>query len=195
MPPVGTDTILVRTNSPSEPLCLEDSTCEILPKGHISLPRTALIASATILIALTFTSTIALGILLFRHHAQRRQAQEAKTWGRKSRYLRRVSMLRKEVDDDFRSRYHGVLVNTVENPEMVGSECGPVELGWEERICEVPNVQVKREKKLPPLPPTLSIPESVRMREGLGGAGSTAQHGRKSLFFCDGVGVWLPKRS
>lgn len=170
-----------------------------LPKHHIALPRTAFIVSLTFLLAISLTSSIGLCILLYRHRARRRQSQEAKAWGRKSRYLDRLSVARKQLDDDFRRRYHGVLVNDVENPEM-GSD-SPVELGWEERAWEMPNVQVRNEKKLPPLPPVPEIPESVRVKEGLGsglgGAGREggSDGGRKSLFFCDGVGVWLPKRS
>lgn len=115
--------------------------------------------------------------------------------------MNRISVARKQLDDDFRRRYHGVLVHEGENPEM-GSD-SPVEMGWEERLWEMPNCQVKREnmKVLPPLPPVPEVPESVRVREGLGvggvrgaGGGGGAGGGRKSLFFCDGVGVWLPKR-
>lgn len=92
-------------------------------------------------------------------------------------------------------------MNEVENPEM-GSD-SPVEMGWEERVWEMPNVEVKREKGLPALPTVVEVPEDVRLREGLGSIGGGgngrdgrggATGGRKSLFFCDGVGVWLPKR-
>lgn len=174
------------------PSCLEDNNCSLLPRNYISLPRTTFILVLTLLITLTLTSTLGLAILLYRRHARRRQSQQAKTWGRKSRYLNRISVARKQLDDDFRRQYHGVFVNVVENPEL-GSD-SPVELGWEERVWEMPNVETKREKRLPPLP---EIPESVRVREGLGNGVPGANGrggGRKSLFFCDGVGVWLPKR-
>lgn len=193
------DSIAIRSEGHSSstrtPLCLTGDTCKLTPKSHIAIPRTAFIAVLTLLLTLTLVSTLALAFLLYHHLTRRRQSREAQTWGDKSRYLNRVSIARKQLDDSLRRQYHGVLVHETENPEM-GND-SPVEMGWEERVWEVPNVEVKREKRLPPLP---EIPESVRVREGLGTTvingpkAAGGANGRKSLFFCDGVGVWLPKR-
>lgn len=183
--------------SQSLPSCLQNSTCVITPANNISLPRIPFILTLTLVLLLTLASTLALAMLLYRRRTRRREALQAEDWGRKSRYLNRISVARKQLDDDFRRQYHGVLINDVENPELRSAE--PVELAWEEKLHEVPNVEVKREKRLPALPPVPMIPENVRLKEGLGGTKGGAGRkegggGRKSLFFCDGVGVWLPKR-
>lgn len=187
--------------SSSAPGCLQKEACTLTPTTHIAISRAGFIVLLTLLSAITLASTLTLAVLIYHRQARQKQSREASLWGRKSRYLKRVSMVQKQLDNDLRRQYHGVLVNEVENPEM-GSD-SPVEMGWEERVWEIPNVEVKREKGLPALPTVVEVPEDVRLREGLGSVGGGGKGrdgrvgaigGRKSLFFCDGVGVWLPKR-
>ena len=68
-----------------------------------------------------------------------------------------------------------------------------MEIGWQEQCWEVPGVPVVperfREKSLPKLPPLPVTPQHAKRKGEVTGKG-----GRKSLFFCENVGVWMPKR-
>lgn len=89
--------------------------------------------------------------------------------------------MRKEVDDAYTRQYKGVWVSdVVENPEM-GSD-SPVEMSVERRVWEVPAVPAvpstfQRSDTAPAVPPKA--------------AGRSA--GRKSLWFDQVSGLWLPK--
>ena len=147
----------------SSSLCLE------LHNGsNIVISRRTLIAAISICVFLTCSSMLAVAILLYREWARRREAQAAKQWGRKSRVIKRISTVRKEIDDQYSRQYSGCLHQEPENPEM-GSD-SPVELMLEERVWEAPAV------------PARTANNNRRRSQAM------------SLFFDQGVGLWLPKR-
>ncbi|EME42037.1 hypothetical protein DOTSEDRAFT_72962 [Dothistroma septosporum NZE10] len=147
---------------------------------QILLPKTPFIVIATFLSLTTLFSLIALALLLYRQFSRARQLERAKTWGRQSKFYesrgKRISLMRKEVDDSFSRQYSGVLATVHENPEM-GSD-SPVE------ICE-------------------RDPRVWELADG-GGSGKYGkvtglrekeeEERRRSLFFCRDLGVWMPKR-
>ncbi|KAF2763948.1 hypothetical protein EJ03DRAFT_332309 [Teratosphaeria nubilosa] len=139
--------------------------CANLP-GQITLPRATFIAVITVCTLLTSLSVLHLTISTYRAFARRREAQQAKIWGRNTTYKHRISLMRKEIDQSYARQYSGCLVNVIENPEM-GSD-SPVELMMEERVWEAP-----------------AVPAAVSFNDDDGGRNS-----RKSLFFDHGVGLW-----
>ena len=83
--------------------------------------------------------------------------------------------MRKEIDQQYSTYYSGCLYQEPENP-FLGSD-SPVELMLPERVWEVPAIPAQKAKI----------------------AAGQQQKGRRkskalSLFFNEGVGVWLPKR-
>lgn len=77
--------------------------------------------------------------------------------------------MRKEIDAQYSRQYSGCLAQEPENPEM-GSD-SPVEIMFPERLCEAPAV-----------PARAAGPRRERRKSrGI------------SLFFSEGLGVWLPK--
>ena len=110
---------------------------------------------------------LAVAALLYREWSRRREAKAAKQWGRNSRIEKRISSMRKELDDQYSRQYSGCLHLEPENPEMGGES--PQELMLPERVWEVPAVPVK------------SANRSGRESRAL------------SLFFDQALGMWLPK--
>lgn len=136
--------------------------------GNIVISRTTLIVAITICVFLTCISMLAVAALLYREWSRRREAKAAKQWGRKSRVNKRISLMRKEIDNQYSQQYSGCLHQEPENPEM-GSD-SPVELMLPERVWEAP-----------------AIPAQT--------AGRTKRRSKAlSLFFDQRVGMWLPKR-
>ncbi|KAK0821015.1 hypothetical protein LTR75_001085 [Friedmanniomyces endolithicus] len=148
-----------------------NNTCTVLTPEDLVLPRTTFIASLVLCLVITTTSLLALAAFAYREYTRQCQAEEARTWGRRSRYIHRVSLARKQVDLSYRSQFSGCLVNVVENPEM-GVE-GPVEIMERERLCEVPALPARA------------------------AAGEVVRDGRRSrvlsLVFDHGLDVWVPK--
>ncbi|KAK3643855.1 hypothetical protein LTR56_009950 [Elasticomyces elasticus] len=144
--------------------------CANLQDGELVISRTTFIVAITLCIFITTTSLLGLAIFAYREYARQRQTEEAKAWGRRSRYVNRVSMARKQVDFHYSNQYGGCLVNIPENPEL-GPD-GPVEIMERERLCEVPAI------------PARTVGEGRR----------DARRSRfMSLFFDQGLGVWVPK--
>ncbi|KAK0941134.1 hypothetical protein LTR48_003684 [Friedmanniomyces endolithicus] len=145
--------------------------CTTLTPGDLVLPKITFIASLVLCLIVTTTSLLGLAALAYREYARQCQAEEAKAWGRRSRYIHRVSLARMQVDLSYTSQFSGCLVNVVENPEM-GME-GPVEIMERERLCEVPALPVRA------------------------AAGEVVRDGRRSRFlslvFDHGLDVWVPK--
>ncbi|KAF2173820.1 hypothetical protein M409DRAFT_16090 [Zasmidium cellare ATCC 36951] len=158
-----------RTDAGARPTATGES-CIKLSDGELITSRTAFITSLTVCIFITGVSLLALTVLLYREINRRREIKAARTWGRQSRLGNRISMLRKEVDDSFKRRYAGCLVNEPENPEM-GSD-SPVEIMHHERVWEAPAVPAKVHQG--------------RMNARKSKVGS--------LFFDHGIGLWMPKR-
>ena len=136
------------------------------------MSRTGFIVAITICIFITLLSMLGLAALIYREYSRRKQHQEARQYGRQSKYLHRLSRARKEVDNVYSRQYSGCLVQEPENPEM-GSD-SPIELLHEQRVWEIPAV---------PATPKMAAKKGNKRR-------SKAM----SLFFNEGLGVWLPKR-
>lgn len=167
----ATTTLEIRTDRTTQDT-LHHESCRKIGKGDLIISRTAFISSLTICIFITGVSLLALTILLYREHQRRRQLKQARNWGRQSRLGNRISAMRKEIDDSFRRQYSGCLVNEPENPEM-GSD-SPIELMLPERIWEAP-----------------AVPAAAKI-QGKSGGGRKSKVG--SLFFDNGIGLWMPKR-
>ncbi|KAK4947168.1 hypothetical protein LTR10_013939 [Elasticomyces elasticus] len=144
--------------------------CTNLQDGELIISRTTFIVATTLCIFITTTSLLGLAIFAYREYARQRQTEEAKAWGRRSRYVNRISMARKQVDFSYSNQYGGCLVNIPENPEL-GPD-GPVEIMERENLCEVPALPARA-------------------------AGEGRRDARRSrfmsLFFDQGLGVWVPK--
>jgi hypothetical protein len=157
---------------PSQSTDSSGSLCVEIDSGNIVISKRTLIAALTICVLLALISMAAVAALLYREWARRREAQAAQRWGRKSHFDKRISEMRKEVDDGYSRQYKGCLAHEPENPEM-GSD-SPVELMLPERCWEVPAIPARA------------------------AAEDTDKDKRKSkamsLFFDSGVGMWLPKK-
>lgn len=140
--------------------------CTVLQRDQIVLSRATFIVALTVCIAVTCISLLGLLALSYREWDRQRQIRSAKAYGRKSRYVNRISMLRKEVDDAYSRQYSGCLYSEPENPYLVPKS--PVELGSVEQIFEVP-AKVAR-------------PDEENRKSRV-----------KSLFFDGGKGMWFPK--
>lgn len=141
--------------------------CTALKEGQIVLSRTTFIVALTICIALTCISLAGVIALGYREWDRQRQIRSARAFGRKSRYINRISMLRKEVDDTFSRQYSGCLYTEPENPFLVPKS--PVELGVAEKVFEVPAMAAR--------------PEGINGKNRV-----------KSLFFDGGRGQWFTKQ-
>lgn len=161
--------LTIRDASPSSASGGTHSLCVELHGGNIVMSKTTLIAAFTICVLITCISMLAVAALLYREWARRREAKAAKQWGRKSRVDQRISCIRKEIDNQYSAQYSGCLHQEPENPEM-GSE-SPVEMMFPERLCEAPAIAARTTNK------------NKRKSQAL------------SLFFDQGIGVWMPKRS
>nr|POE78020.1 hypothetical protein CFP56_09661 [Quercus suber] len=145
----------------------------------VVLSRSAYIAMVSVCVLTTTISIVILAVLAYRTYSQHRSSQAARSWGRKSIWNQRISVMRKEVDDMYTRQYKGCWQSqVVENPEMRSDS--PIELMLPERVWEVPAIP--------------ALPSAV----------AADKHGRKSwkerkerlsLFFDQGVGVWMPKRA
>ncbi|KAK0945707.1 hypothetical protein LTR29_002819 [Friedmanniomyces endolithicus] len=151
-----------------------NTTCTLLTPRDLVLPRTTFIATLVLCLVITTTSLLALAALAYREYARQCQAAEAKAWGRRSRYIHRVSLARKQVDLSYSCQFSGCLVNAVENPEM-GVE-GPVEIGEREGLCEVP-----------------ALASPARAAEVVEGMRDGRRSRFMSLVFDHGLDVWVPR--
>ncbi|UJO22193.1 uncharacterized protein CLAFUR5_09230 [Fulvia fulva] len=154
------------------------STCQSIRSDQIVLPKTAFIITLTLLSITTLLSLIALSLLLYRQFSRARQLERAKQWGRQSKFHesrgKRISLMRKEVDDSFTRQYSGVLTTVHENPEM-GSD-SPVEICERDpRIWEVGGGTVKYGRV------KTAQEKDAESRVG-------------SLYFCRDLRVWMPKK-
>nr|POE76645.1 hypothetical protein CFP56_79331 [Quercus suber] len=144
---------------------------------EVVLSRSTYIAIIAICVLTTTISLVILAVLAYRAYSQHRSSKAAKSWGRKSIFDQRISVMRKEVDDMYTRQYKGCWQSeVVENPEMGSGS--PVELMLPERVWEVPAVPV--------LPVTAA--------ETNGRKSWKARKERMSLFFDQGVELWMPKR-
>ena len=142
--------------------------CFELDAGKIVIDRKVLIIAICICVLITIASILGVAALLYREWNRRRQAKAAKAWGRKSRVEQRISLMRKEIDNEYSRKYSGCMHQEPENPEM-GSD-SPIEIGLDDRVWEAPAVPARA-------------------------ADNTKRKSRVfSLFFDQAIGVWLPKQ-
>jgi hypothetical protein len=118
----------------------DDHTCIELSVHEIVFSRTTLIIVLTLCVAITGFSLLVLAAVGYRAWIRHRQDKIARSHGRNSKYMQRISMMRKEVDNSYSRQYSGCLVNEPENPFLVPRS--PVELMHNERVCEAPDVPV-----------------------------------------------------
>ena len=114
----------------------EEDSCVEISVNDIVFSRTTLIIVLTLCVAITGISMIAVAALGYRQWSRRQQDKRAKESGGNARYLQRISMMRKDVDNSYSRKYSGCLVNEPENPFLVPKS--PVELMASERPWEVP---------------------------------------------------------
>lgn len=143
-----------------------DSECTVLHNDQIILSRATFIVALTVCVSITCISLLGLAALSYREWDRQRQIRSARVYGRKSRYVNRISMLRKEVDDTYSRQYSGCLYTEPENPYLVIKS--PVELGSADQ--------------------TFEMPAKVAMLDG-----NQRKSRAKSLFFDGGRGMWFPK--
>lgn len=124
----------------STPAADDDHTCIELSVHEIVFSRTTLIVVLTLCVAITGLSLLTLAAVGYRVWLRHRQDKAARNHGRNSKYMQRISMMRKEVDNSYSRQYSGCLVNEPENPFLVPRS--PVELGYHE-VCEAPDVPTK----------------------------------------------------
>jgi hypothetical protein len=110
--------------------------CATVDDDHIMISRSTLIITLTIAVFIVCVSILGLSVMLYREWHRQKQNRNARVQGRKSRYLHRISVMRKEVDDSFSRQYTGCLQVEPDNPFL--QPRSPVELMYEERVCEVP---------------------------------------------------------
>ncbi|KAK4556205.1 hypothetical protein LTR86_006902 [Recurvomyces mirabilis] len=160
------------TPTSTTPTILNIGTSITLQPGELVISRTSFIIALTLCIFITTASVVTLLAFAYRNYRRRQETQQARAWGRRSVYNRRMSVVRKEVDYSYSKKHGGCLVHVPENPEL--SSDGVVEIGDQERLFEAPAVPAK---------PAF--------------AGSLDRAKRKSqfqsLFFDEKVGVWLSK--
>ncbi|GAB7334827.1 hypothetical protein MBLNU13_g06740t1 [Cladosporium sp. NU13] len=118
----------------------DDHTCIQLSVHEIVFSRTTLIIVLTLCVAITGFSLLVLAAVGYRAWLRHRQDKIARSHGRNSKYMQRISMMRKEVDNAYSRQYSGCLINEPENPFLVPRS--PVELMHSERVCEAPDVPV-----------------------------------------------------
>jgi hypothetical protein len=116
----------------------DHTTCIQLSVHEIVFSRTTLIIVLTLCVAITGFSLLVLCAVGYRAWLRHRQDKIARRHGRNSKYMQRISMMRKEVDSSYSRQYSGCLVNEPENPFLVPRS--PVELMHSERVCEAPDV-------------------------------------------------------
>lgn len=159
---------------PSTNTTVDTTTCHQLSLDEMVVTRSTYIAILTVCVLTTVLSLSILAVLAIRVHTRHQSERAAKTWGRKSMFANRISVMRKEVDDMYTRQYKGCWQSSVvENPEM-GSD-SPVELMLPERVWEVP-----------------AVPATTAEKNGRKSWKERKE--RMSLFFDQGVGVWVPKR-
>ncbi|KAK3669337.1 hypothetical protein LTR78_010799 [Recurvomyces mirabilis] len=148
------------------------TTCITLQPGELVISRTSFIIALTLCIFITTASVITLLAFAYRNYRRRRETQQARAWGRRSVYNRRMSVVRKEVDYFYSTKHGGCLVHVPENPELGSDEV--VEIGDRERLFEVPAEPAKAA--------LVGSLDRAKRKSRL-----------KSLFFDEKVGVWLSK--
>ncbi|OQN99192.1 hypothetical protein B0A48_15041 [Cryoendolithus antarcticus] len=155
------------------PITSSSITCDVLSPNYITLERSTFIAALTTCVLITLLSLTALAIIALREHNRRKRDKSARDQGRKSRYVNRISTIRKEVDTSFSSQYNGCLYVEPENPYLQPQS--PVETQHEEwpSVFEVPAV---------PAVPTEAARVHDRDRKG------------RSLVFDGRKGQWFPRR-
>jgi hypothetical protein len=128
---------MASTSSPTDD---NDHNCIELSVHEIVFSRTTLIIVLTLCVAITGLSLLILMAVGYRAWIRHRQDKVARSHGRNSKYMQRISMMRKEVDSSYSRQYSGCLVNEPENPFLVPRS--PVELMHSERVWEAPDVPV-----------------------------------------------------
>lgn len=150
----------------------DDHTCIQLSVHEIVFSRTTLIIVLTLCVAITGFSLLVLCAVGYRSWLRHRQDKIARSHGRNSKYMQRISMMRKEVDNSYSRQYSGCLVNEPENPFLVPRS--PVELMHSERVWEAPDGTV-------PVSVPVSAPAIKDEREARA----------KSLLFDTAKGQWF----
>jgi hypothetical protein len=118
----------------------DNHVCIELSVHEIVFSRTTLIIVLTLCVFITGLSLLILAAVGYRAWIRHRQDKAARRHGRNSKYVQRISMMRKEVDSSYSRQYSGCLVNEPENPFLVPRS--PVELMHSERVWEAPDVPV-----------------------------------------------------
>ena len=154
----ATANIVIRTTQPNTQSAANPDT--------ITFSRTAFIAIITTSIILTTVSIAILTTIAILSWRRRQRRQATSAWDRRSRYANRISQLRREVDNDYQTRYSGGLSSVAENPE-IGRDSPKQLLMPEPKVYEVPA--------------TPAPPRAKRMS-------------RMNLFFDHGVGLWLQRK-
>ncbi|KAM3413938.1 hypothetical protein BST61_g10609 [Cercospora zeina] len=189
--------------------------CYQLQDHEIVLSRATLIAVITVSSVLSIFSIVLFSVLFYRQWRRSRQIRNAKVWGRQSFYHHqdneRISYASKTVDDEISRRYRGVLGTVIENPEMGNDE--PVEMGQGKRgeVWEVQGraLDIEKERLRPKfidvdldlengdeegVTRKLEVVDG-KVRPKVSDSGVRAKKmSRVSLFWSEGVGVWMPKR-
>jgi hypothetical protein len=123
----------------------DDHTCITLSVHEIVFSRTTLIIVLTLCVAITGLSLLILAAVGYRAWIRHREDKIARNHGRNSKYVQRLSMMRKEVDREYSRMYRGCLVSEPENPFL--KIASPVELGEREGVWEVEGDDVERVRK------------------------------------------------
>ncbi|CAK1367252.1 hypothetical protein CB0940_10557 [Cercospora beticola] len=185
----------------SAPACYE------LQNHEIVISRATLIAVVVLCSILTISSIVLFSVLLCRKWRRSRESRNAEVWGRQSFYRhqdnRRVSLARKDVDDEFSRQYRGVLGTVVETQEL-GAESVAIERGT--RVEAWDDEKEKLRPKFVDVELDLEsgydegvtrkfevVAGKVRPKGSDGGARASTMS-RVSLFWSEAVGVWMPKR-
>ena len=88
-------------STPSSSADDDDHTCIELSVHEIVFSRTTLIIVLTLCVAITGLSLLTLAAVGYRAWIRHRQDKDARSHGRNSKYMQRISMMRKEVDSSY----------------------------------------------------------------------------------------------
>ncbi|KAF2724182.1 hypothetical protein K431DRAFT_282452 [Polychaeton citri CBS 116435] len=179
-------------NSSGSAAAADDRKSILLEPGKIVVSRTTFTAVITLCALLTLISLLGIAGLTYREYARNRQNQIAKTWALKgglhsqasTSNPKRITLMRKAVDDEFSSKYGGCLTHpVVENPYLLAAE--PVELMQEERLCEAPAIPAKACR---------GYREDGKESEGATAKAKRKTQQRMSLWFDAAKGLWVQNR-
>lgn len=185
----------------STPACYE------LQDHEIVVSRATLIAVITLCSILTIFSIVLFSILLYRKWRRSRQSRNAEVWGRQSFYRhqdnRRVSLARKNVDDEFSRQYREALGTVVEIQELGSAEFVEMERGtrgeaWgdekEKLRPKFVDVELGLESGCDEaVTRKFEVVDGKVRPKGSDCRAQASKMSRASLFWSEAVGVWMPR--